>query len=183
MIRFHDWVVWYVVLFCISLKVLKIIISWFSEIKMIVFWYTFTRSSSVAPKVNKCSSCFFHCSHFLMQYENFLMSTMSNAFLPHFTLWGWQMNWSVLDCGCSARCVCRHSCALHQRWSAGNMRRRSTRKPTYMPVSLIWRSDFSPPTTKNLFLEPAKKSVASVEFNGLKRFRWACELYFSCVFL
>lgn len=36
---------------------------------------------------------------------------------------------------------------------------------------------------KKLVSRTCKKSVASVEFNGLKRFRWACELYFSYVFL
>ena len=46
----------------------------------------------------------------------------------------------VID-DCSARCACRHSCAPHQKWSAGSMLKPNTLNLIFMFVFLILKSE------------------------------------------
>lgn len=64
----------------------------------------------------------------------------------------------VID-DCSARCVCKHLCVPHRRWSAGSMLRRSTQNLIYILVFLILKTElmgdrmWRPLNTTEIFLK------------------------------
>lgn len=52
-----------------------------------------------------------------------------------------QFNRWIMDMECSARCACKPSCVPHQRWSAGNMLKQSTRNLISTHASPILKND------------------------------------------
>ena len=62
---------------------------------------------------------------------------MSSIILPHSV----SVRVNISGIGCSARYACRHLYALHQRWNAESMLKRSTRNKMSMHVFHISRND------------------------------------------